>query len=308
MKGSGAFRTVALTVSPVIFTGLVTGYLTRPGAPGQRSYPPELAAMVQAGIGNQAPCPSGYSMIPEAVEAGAAFIQYRSGATLSAEVKQRLVAVEQATTQGEVNDEVRLTRQEVKDVLTAMLMNRVNSITDAEIDFMADHRFRVLPDHKTPQLVDQVQLRGSKGYLDPTTFKQMARVFRDGSSVEGIILRSMGVGEVRAEIEGFCDVLAHSCPDQWNVMYYSPYQVFMLGYALTSDDQLVDSYNDLHQEMKRIEEYMYKHYGIIVPSSGRFPFGDNGYKYSSPLSTFFNNDVQLELLNRYCAVRLRNCP
>lgn len=265
------------------------------------SYPAELTAGVQSGIASQAPCPSSYVGVPQAVENAASFITYRSGATLSQAVKQRLTSLEQSAMSGPPNPSG-LTRQQVKDVITANFMNTATSVTDAQIKNMAKTSLRVFPCLADSNRRDDVQLRGSKGNINSGVFKQNAFLFRDGSTPEGLSLRAMAVTLIGGEIDARLDALAFACPDQWNVTYYSPYRVLVLAYALVSDDLLLKSQSEIASQMQSMETWLQNNRGIDCPSGGRCPYGEQGYIYSTPMSLFFSEGVQNDLLNRIDAI------
>jgi hypothetical protein len=265
-----------------------------------RSAPPyaaNFAADVQAGIASEAPCPTTSGGVPQAVENAASFITYRSGVNLSDQVKQKLRQLEQSTLSGST-DVTGLSRQQVKDVITATIMNAVSSVTDAQIGDMAKSNFRVLPCFTDANRPAEVQLRASKGNFDSSLFQQKAIEFRDGSTSEGLNLRTMAPGLIGQEVDSRLDGLAYACPTQWQSNSYSPYRVFLLAYALVSDDLLVKSQTQVVNQMQGTENWLYTNRGISCPSAGRVPFGDHGYMYCTPMSIFFSQVVQNDLLTR----------
>jgi len=208
---------------------------------------------------------------------------------------------------GGSNSEARLTQQEVKDVIVATFMNRVGTVTDAQIDNMGDKSFRVIPGLETSDIVNGphgngVQLRGYLEGIDIALFKQKAREFRNGSSEDGLALRALAPAKIATEVDNLCKVWAYACPSDWNVTYYSPFRVFLLAYALAADDHLADNYSECVSNMQKIENWMFEKYGISCPSNGRCPYGATGYLYKSPVDVFFDQATQTDLLNRYDAV------
>ena len=260
-------------------------------------YPADFAAAVQSGIASQAPCPSSYGDVPQAVENAASFITYRSGATLSQAIKQKLSLLEQSAMSGPPNASG-LTRQQVKDGITANFMNAASSVTDAQIENMTTTSLRVFPCFVDSNRLGDVQLRGSKGNIDSGVFRQKAVLFRDGSTPEGLSLRAMAVSLIGNEIDARLDALAFACPDQWKVDYYSPYRVFVLAYALVSDDLLLKSQSEITGQMQSLETWLHNNRGIDCPSDGQRPYGEQGYIYCTPMSLFFSEGVQNDLLNR----------
>lgn len=289
-------RKVALGFSFAIVIVLAVAVFTKMRVRSASPYPAEFAALIQGGIGSQAPCPSSYGGVPQAVESATSFITYRSGLTLSEQAKQNLIQMERSAMLGS-SGVIGLTRQQVKDVITANFMSTVSSLTDAQIVDMRTNSLRVMP-CVVDQRPAEVQLRASKGNLDSETFEKKAIEFRDGSTVEALSLRSMAATLIGQEVDKRLDGLAYACPDQWKVDYYSPYRVFILTYALVTDDLLVKSQSEIAAHMQSTENWLYSERGISCPSAGRCPFGDHGYIYCTPTSLFLGSAAQNDLLSR----------
>lgn len=289
-------RKIALSLSLAVVIVLGAAVLTKMRVRSAPPYPANFAADVQAGIASQAPCPSSYGGVSQAVGSAASFITYRSGATLSLQVRQKLIQMEQSILSGS-SDLPGLTRQQVKDVITATFMNAAGSVTDAQIAAMASSSLRVMP-CVADQRTAEVQLRASMGNVDSELFRQKAIVFRDGTTQEALTLRATATSLIGSEIDKRLDGLAYATPQQWQVDYYSPYRIFMLTYALVSDDCLSKSQSGMASYMQSTENWLYSKRGISCPSAGRCPYGDNGYIYSTPTSIFFSPVAQNDLLTR----------
>jgi hypothetical protein len=170
--------------------GLVVG-TTIKRAIGQ-SPPPctaEFVPRLQAGVGTQAPPPSSSGTIAPAIASAAFFMQYRSGISLSSSVQQRLAQLEQQTLPGNCNGVCKLTRQEVKSVITAMLTDAVRGLTDAQISAMSTGSFRVVPCGTFPQQLQWVQLQVSGMNVSPATFVQNAQQLRNGDATLSVAVR-----------------------------------------------------------------------------------------------------------------------
>jgi hypothetical protein len=293
-------RKLVLSSSLVVVIVVGAAVFTKMRVRSAPPYAANFAAGVQAGIASQAPCPTSPRGVQQAVENAASFITYRSGTTLSEQVKKKLVQIEQSTMSG-ATDAIGLTRQQVKDVIAANFMNTASSVTDAQITDMANNSLRVMPCvvDKRPA---EVQLRGSKGNFDSETFVKKAIEFRDGSTPEALSLRSTAATLIGQEVDSSLDGLAYACPEQWKVGYYSPYRIFILTYALVTDDLLINSQTQIVDQMQSTENWLYSNRGISCPSAGRCPFGDHGYIYCTPMSIFFGQGVQTDLLNRIQAL------
>lgn len=290
----GKFWKLPLNIA--VLVGLVALIVIRMNSTTQsQSYARDLAPMLQSGIGAQAPCPTSSSNLASRINNARNFIFSRSGMGVTQEVADRLFLLEQETLPGGCNAPncPRLTRQQVKDVITATFMNVLGSLSDAQIDNMAYNSLRVLPGYARAGRVFEVQLRSSQWNMGPEEFKQMARDIRSPYS----LLRPLAQTEIANLVESQLNWLAYGCSD-WNTSTYSPYQVFILAYALASDDPLVMSRTELAARMEEDRIRIYNDCGLICPTEGRYAFGDTGYLYSSPMTVFFNEAVQNDLLNR----------
>jgi hypothetical protein len=205
--------------------------------------------------------------------------------------------LEQQTMPGNGNGVCKLTRQEVKSVITAMLTDAVRGLTDAQISAMSTGSFRVVPCGTFPQQLQWVQLQVSGMNVSPTTFVQNAQQLRNGDAT----LQSQFASAVSSEVDQCCNVLAYAIPSQWNITYYDPYEVFVIAYSLISKDHLGDSYSDCETSMGNMETYLSQH-GNNCPCTGRCLWGDLGYFYTRPVSILFSDAMQTNLLNRYAAV------
>lgn len=267
-----------------------------------RSAPPydqNFAASIQSGVASEAPCPSSSGAVTQAVENATWFITYRSGTTLTQQVRQRLGQLEQSS----ISSSTGLTAQQVRDVIAATFMNTVSSLTDDQIAEMAKSSFRVMP-CVVEGRAEEVQLRASKANLDSGIFKQKAIEFRNGSTAEALSLRNVAVDLIGEAVDERCKGLAYACKDQWKVAYYSPYRVFMLAYSLVTDDPLAFSQSEVSSQMQSAANWIYSNRGIDCFSASSSPYGDHGFIYRTPTSTFFSQDVQNDLLDRIDAILL----
>lgn len=294
------YRKVSLILAVVIvlLAASACGFFSQVKNKG--NYPPETSLLLRAGVGAQAPCPTNIDDLALSIERAAEFIHYRSGVKLNQMVKQKLFTLERASLPEWCSepDCSRLTRQQVKDVITATLMNVLVKLTDSEIDNIAHRSLRVMPDGRCGNVEDYVHVPSSHSGLTADEFVQVAREVRDSH----FVFRPHTEAELAGLIDSRLDVMAHACPD-WDVAVYSPYQVFMLAYALASDDHLAKSRAEIITEMKRIEAFIYSKCGQVNSFETRYPFGDIGYIYSSPMSVFFSEAVQNDLLNRIDGTR-----
>jgi hypothetical protein len=281
-----------------ILATIVLGLVLR--ATGQ-SYPPcsqSFATQLQAGIASQAPCPSPSQQIGPAISNAAFFMQYRSNLALSGTVQQRLAQLEQETWPGNCNGVCQLTRQQMESVITSALLNVMPSVTDTQLNSWAASSFCPIacwqPANRNTNFVPMVR---SGPFIPRTDFVQSGQLLRGGDPST----RTQVTTAITNAVETNCNILAYSIPTDWNVTTYSPYRVFFIAYSLVTDDRLEGSYSACMNVMQQNQTWMAQQ-GFNCPCSGLCPYGDNGYLYNRPVSTFFSDAVQLDLLNRYAAV------
>ena len=171
------------------------------------------------------------------------------------------------------------------------------SVTDAQLNSWASNSFQVMAGYTPSNRSTDMQLDASKYVAPKATFIQSAQELRAGSSSMQIQVTTVAA----SAIEHQCNVLAYALPNDWNVTYYSPYRVLLIAYWLVSGDPLADSREDCANRMQFLENWLSSR-GFNCPASGRYLWGDAGYVYSRPVSTFFSDAMQLDLLNRYAAV------
>lgn len=293
-------RKVALGFSLVIVIVVGVAVFTKIRVRSAPSYAPNFVSSIQSGIGSEAPCPTSSGGVTQAVENVTSFMTYRSGTTLTQQVKQRLRQLEQ-NSMSNSTDVHGLTPQQVKDVIAATFMNRVSSVTDDQIAEMAKSSFRVMPCVVEGRAED-VQLRSSKANLDSGIFQQKAIEFRNGATEEALALRTAAVGLIGAAVDERCAGLAYASEGQWKVTYYSPYRVFLLAYSLMTDDPLAYSQTEISSQMQSTANWVYSHQGLNCSSAGSCPYGEHGFIYRTPMNIFFSQDVQNDLLDRIDAI------
>jgi hypothetical protein len=258
---------------------------------------PPLQARVQAGIGTQVPLPQTLSQVQNSVTSAASFVLNRAEIVITQDVSNRLVQMEQRTLEGQAQ---RLTVETASLLLNDTLMERISSLTDNEIKQMADSSFKTVPDFNHPSRPDVVMLRADgRSVNGKQFFFELAKNFRDSSGMEAQLYRSRAPSEIRNEVDKHLYALKGSLSSTWGAnASMTPLQVFLIAYAVVTDDSLIDSQADLQAQMTRIEDHLFSQYGTARSSAGRPPYGVNGYIYASPVNLLFNSSVINRFLDR----------
>ncbi len=284
---------LAVALVGIVASGIIRRVISQSSPPCTA----EFVTRLQGGIASQAPPPTTLQAISPAISNAVFFMQYRSGLSVSSTVQQRLAKLEQEVWPGNCNGVCKLTRQEVKNIITATLMDGIRGLTDAQINAISTGSFCVLPGWTPSNRMMYVDLKSSAMNVDQATFVQNAKLLRNGDST----LQSLFTSAISNEVDACCNTLAYALPSQWNTTYYDPYQVFFIAYSLISEDHLADSYSDYKTHMSNMANWLAQQ-GFNCPYEGRCKWGDVGYMYSRPVSTLFSDTQQMNLLNRYAAI------
>jgi hypothetical protein len=283
---------IGITIASVAVAGIVKKGISQSNPPCTA----EFVTRLQAGVGTEAPPPTTVGNISPAIASCAYYMQYRCNLNLSSTVQQRLAQLEQESWPGNCNGPCQLTRQEAQNIISAALSNVVTHLTDAQINSMATSSFQMTSGWTPPTRAQEVMLRASGPNVTQTTFTQTAQQLRTDPT-----LQAQFGSQISGEVNRRCNVLAYAIPSQWNVSTYDPYRVFMVAYALVADDNLGDPQSDISGYMTNMQGWLSSQ-GFNCPTTGRTMWGDAGYGYNRPVSTFFDDTAQLDLLNRYAAV------
>jgi hypothetical protein len=249
-----------------------------------------------AGVGSAVTIATNPSSVAQSVNTVASFVSSRSGVVMSATVSSRLQDLETRTINGQLH---RLTPSQVAGVLSDSLHERLASVTDNQIEFMAYNSFRVWTDARNlPYWSPQVLLRKSSGGIkDQPTFFQKAKEYRDSSTAEALVYRSQAPGMIADDLQKrFAELQTEV--SAWASNDLSPIQAYVLAYSLVSDDDLAFSLSQQLDMMQKIENRLFAAHGVPRSAAGRRPFGDNGYLYSSPVGTFYDDQIVNKFLNR----------
>lgn len=233
--------------------------------------------------------------IKPVVVLAAKFIQERSGVILSTGLKTRLSTMEQQTEGGA---SPRSSVQEIAEIMTDILLERLATFTDHEIE-QAARTFRRDPDRQydyillswdgkhmsTPrEFVAAVKSFREKSRKGDTTFRATLREFVDGK----------GIGE---GVNGRVQLYSKTIPEFGRALDdgLTPTQVVLIMYSLASDDIISASTRSLRAEME-VEHQTIG--GDRYPDpEGRFPFGSQGYLFPTPTDLIFNEKTISSLLD-----------
>jgi len=135
---------------------------------------------LQHGIESEAPCPTKLGNISTNVSNLSFFAQYRCGLRISSAVQQRLAQLEQEAWPGSCNEVCRLTRQDIKNIITAKYLGLALTLTDAQISAMSQS-FQMVPAWLPANRSTDIQLDSSGPNISQTDFVQGLQQLRSGN-------------------------------------------------------------------------------------------------------------------------------
>ena len=275
--------------------------LIRPGQQGARvafARPMTDSGQLENGLG---------TVTLSDVESVASFIQRRSGTSISGSVKSRLSSLQSQVQNGTRR---KLTVSDFSRVLTEVLLEDVEALTDADIAYIANS-MRTVPVWDAPSDV-VTMLRETGGIvLPPNEFVPYAKAFRDESTAEAIVWRNSSTDRMQQEVKTRLQWYGEVLPS-WQGAITSgvtPSQAILVAYSIVSDDPMVGSDADLRQTMQNVHNFLSQEYAskpsfaeLQAASQSalqtRPPYGTTGYLFSSPLIFFFDEATVSRLLQR----------
>lgn len=263
-------------------------------AAGAQSEKQKFQERIRRGVGNEvrfSTAKDSGDAIKGSIESVAVFIHSRSNMTMSDETKSDLVRAEAETLGGK---RPRISIDALTDTLTAAAAERVATLTDKEIDSVAN-TFRSTSD-------GQVTLRMA-GALGLPSRKEV---------VTGLAAArdSMRLDELKSSIRPYFDSqisdrassLSQALPEQFGRITtegVTPAQAVLIAYSVASDDLLADSQSDLARQtvQERINGRLTRSEAKAQGLNSPIQYGRSGSSYSSPVQFLLNRGTIQRLLN-----------
>ncbi len=230
--------------------------------------------------------------IAEAVNSTADFIYWRSGLKMSDTTMSQLVEAETNVLQGKARH---ITPGELTDKLTATVVERLATLTDAEIGQAAQ-----VSVNEQGQILSRAN--GKWGVLTQRELIQQAKSGRDWSQRGNVALRTGLRSMIEEEVNDRVSTLGTALPEQFGqarAQGFTPMQALLIAYSVAADDPLTDSRSDIEQSLlqdrmnagqTRAQRIAQKHI------SGR-PYGPHGLLHASAPYLFFNQSGIDKFLN-----------
>jgi hypothetical protein len=246
--------------------------------------------------------------ITSSVNTVASFIYSRSGISLSASTKTKLAQMETRALNGTRRS---ITVGELSEVMTAMALERLSSLTDQQIEYMASSLSGFdVPDLPNSFRNNGIRVRASRsvGTTQAEFADQVKAIRGQLGTTTGKAFQSMAHDAILAEVQGRVKILSEAVPEQfagiWDVsndrpgsVGVTPLRAILVTYSVAGDDALYDSESNLRLRMRTTQEGIASVTGGNYPSpDGHFAYGANGYLYSTPLDLVFDEQTVNRLL------------
>jgi hypothetical protein len=202
-------------------------------------------------------------------------------------VKNRLAALEQRALAPQGR---RVGADELVDILTATTVERLSSLTDAEIS------------QATAGLDNdgEIILRANgEGGITPSEFesaaKRMRALCRQGDETFKGLVRAAVQGEVQKRLDAYSEALPRHFGRAKRIGV-TPLQAVLIAYSVACDDFMGDSQETLNAK----QEMLYAELKGQGHRQGRKPhkaYGSDGYLFAAPLDIILNEATMNRLLD-----------
>lgn len=308
MKSDKTLKNIFYVTACLVLAITIVGYFksnkssAQSGRQTSQAQQDAFIARVKDGVGTEVYFAKSSSKddIDRSVNSVANFIYSRSGSMLSANVKAQLVNMETQTLSG---SSPFISSDMVAVSVKQLVMDRLSLLSDSEIDATVSslRGFDAVDLPNTSRMFrdNNIKVRGNWIIkISPDEAKRKLNALRDKSAqimFEPNLDNTLRMGIDRQ----FVSLSSAMTSDFSSSDKLSPVKAFLLAYSSVADDPLADSQVNVQKRMADMQAKLTKFAGNYPSAQGHFPYGDNGYFYASPLSVFFNDYTQLNLLNSW---------
>lgn len=246
---------------------------------------------------------SSVTEVPLAVNSMDSYIEERSGLRLNASVSDKLVSLEENAL---TNNQALVSFDKLVDVITNVGLKRLSELNDRDLMEVIESTTFQAPD--LPEKVKQQPLIAIRpGYYAAIEKEKGVEKLKTLQSPK---VQSVAKSYIRSfigkELKNSLVNLAAASPEKFGRNWdfstnrpakaLTPAQAYLLSYSLISGDLLVDDREGIEKTKRSIYANQVKTLGHYPNPNNYLAYGSNGYLYSSPVDIFFNQKVQLKLL------------
>lgn len=233
------------------------------------------------------------------------FMMERSGMEINSSVNQRLLILENSA----LSDSSKLISfDKLVDTLTDLALERNAELTDQELDEVVTRAQGFTTTELAATNKSSLIALRPGNYVDMTKEEAIKELKALKSPKMQLVAKDYIRNFISQEVKTTLINLASASPEKfgenWDLLNnrpskgLTPSQSYLIAYSLISGDLLADGKLELENRMQKVYEVQVKLKGKYVSPNGYVPYGDNGYLYSSPVKVFFNENVQLKLLQK----------
>jgi hypothetical protein len=243
-----------------------------------------------------------------AVNSMANTMELRSGVNFSPVVRQQLTTMETAAINGK---QELVSFDRFVDILTDSVLEQASRLTDQEINQLITtaRGFNASGVPEKLQAKNVTTIGIFPGYYvqvsDKEAFTQI-KAARDANAQLFIkpLIHSKIKEQVTTRLSNFAKASPTVFGQTWDstnnlpAKGLTPTQAMLLTYSIVSGDSFADSTTTLTTAMQNKQYAVTKAYGAYPSANGHSAYGANGYLFSSAFALFFNEENQLNLLNK----------
>ena len=236
------------------------------------------------------------------------YITERSGLRLSPIVSDKLSLLEQSALSNNKGLGL-ISFDKLVDTIANLGLERVSELSDVELDqvITSTQGFKSSDMPEKARLNPLIALRpGNYVQMDKREAIEELKALQ--SSKTQLIAKGYIQDFIAQELRTSLVNLATASPEKfgqnWDLINnrpakgLTPSQVYLLSYSLASGDLLTDDKAELDKRMDGVYRLQARAYGSYPNPRAYLAYGDNGYLYAAPVSIFFNEKVQIDLLDR----------
>lgn len=282
---------VITTILACVVVAVAIWQTTRFAATASSGDKQNLQKQLRNGIGSEVRFASKAEQADDAVASAADFIYWRSGLKLSDDMKKKLAKAEKDVLNGKSHY---ITVTELTDTMTTVVIDRLATITDEEIQEVAD---------ASSDANSEIRSRADEkwGVLSKKDLIQQAQAGRERSRRQDVGLQTGLHSMIESEVNNSVSTLSTMLPEQFgnaSSQGVTPTQALVIVYSVTTDDPLTNSRSDMVEKLrqKRMEERQTREQWKAQKLSVR-PYGPHGFLHPSAPQLFFNKTALDSLIN-----------
>ncbi len=233
------------------------------------------------------------------------FIYYRSGIQLSEPNRDSLSQSEQSS----FSQSKKISQSQLAKILTDVSFERLVTLTDSEINLIAETLRGFNPPGGLPTVYQGVRGRvkpraDGEGAMEPERFvnqiKASRDAFLDGKSAETEMTKTALHNRITSEISDRVNYLSSAEPSFFGGSkgFMTPMQALLIAYSVVTDDLLVGNQADLEQTKSELQQVASRFASEPYPGhQGYNAYGVNGYLYSSPTNFLLDDATTSRLIH-----------